>query len=276
MTGPAILSDHDLYDRLRDHGLTHEQAVHHIELRRMAEMPVGPEPMGPLATGLQAAGETVAGIPRMVGQIATPLAAELVAWLHNSPEGQAQARKAGADVSQWFGLLDPNRALSDQERALVDASRAENPLSAMLGTVGPIMAGAFAGASKAKSAVTSSLRSAFRKEVQAAMETANLGLPNRPGETLTRIAPNGFEVTGPRATPPVPRAPTIAEIHDRLGAAQPAALDPIAAAVQDARAQFFEEQGFSSADAADMARQGTQVPRAIIEQALRLRSRKWQ
>lgn len=35
----------------------------------------------------------------------------------------------------------------------------------------------------------------------------------RPGETLTPIAPKGFEVHGTRATPPVPTAPTILEMQ---------------------------------------------------------------
>lgn len=34
----------------------------------------------------------------------------------------------------------------------------------------------------------------------------------KPGETLTQISPKGFEVTGARATPPVPSSPTIAEM----------------------------------------------------------------
>jgi hypothetical protein len=53
---------------------------------------------------------------------------------------------------------------------------------------------------------------------------------------------------------------------------------PLEAQIEAARAQWFEGQGFSQADAAEMARAGGQVPRAELERLLGRRlpgTRKW-
>ena len=57
----------------------------------------------------------------------------------------------------------------------------------------------------------------------------------RPGETIEQIAPKGFAVSGPRATPPVPTTPTIAEI---LGTGQTQPYYPRGGAVEQSMAPY--------------------------------------
>lgn len=142
----SVLSDHDLWEEYRARGLSVDDATRHVELRRTAvqepelgrQETTAAQDMGPLWTVLQAGGETVGSLPKMVGQLATPIATHIVQSLHTSPEGKAEAGRAGQDIYNLFGKLDPANALTDEERRSVATSQAENPLATDIGTVGAI------------------------------------------------------------------------------------------------------------------------------------------
>lgn len=85
----------------------------------------------------------------------------------------------------------------------------------------------------------------------------------RPGETLTPIAPKGFEVTGTRATPPVPTTPTILEMQQGMTGADLTQLG-------QGQTLPYYARGGQMADALVPGRTGAQAAGAATQQGIQL------
>ena len=189
------ISDRDLYDRLRDHGLSHTQAVQHVERRRMGMTPAEPDQsvMGPWKTGLQAAGQTIADIGVSPLRIANQLAGALSTVVGESPE------RADRSVAAVNAILDRlTRPSSPELQDLVSRSQAANPVATTLGSAGTaLLPLVYAGGRYVKGKLTAaSENAALRSERLAGQRMRNQILEQR----LARGRPTTVSVQ-PEPTP---------------------------------------------------------------------------